>query len=266
MNLMKLRNNLTIILILVGMIISARADSTALHNYNDDPNLSLAMEYDIGETTHRSKANRELAEKYYLEYLKKDIPSFQKARIYIRLGVLYSVGSDPKRGIKPDYEKAQKYLEKALEFEPERIDPVTIMARTLLASLPIIPAEERIRKRLDIYGWLCSLDDSKYEELWLPLEPNQEQILRGSFKQLQNLVPSLKRCEAKNIVSSASSKPNREELLLMIIQRFPNEEIADMARQKLKLPADKVADEALASLDGEFDAAKITDNNVQENL
>ncbi len=221
--------------------------SLALHNYDQDPNLAAAIHYDRGMTTDRSKANRELAEKYYLEYLKKDIPSFQKARVYMRLGALY-VESDPEKRILPDFAKGEVYLQKVLQSEPERIDTVTIRVRTLLASLRSHSPEDNLRRSLDVYEWLLSLNDEKFQKLWLPLEPGQEAILPVTLASLRNSVPGITHVIAANAVGSAAPMPDREAKLGGIIQRFPNTPIADMAREQLQAPLDKVADEAARNL------------------
>jgi hypothetical protein len=248
MNVIKLRYTLPIVFICMELTPFLRADSLALRNYDKDPNLAKAMEYDITETTDPIMANREKAEKYYLEYLKRDLPSFQKARIYFKLGNLYTVASDPRQGIKPDYEKGQTYLGKVLEFEPERIDLVTIGARTLMSSSPIIPNAERIKKRLETYKWLSSIDENMIKQKWLPLRPDQNEVFPLNLQQLKNLVPGLKHSEALNIINSAQFQSNKEEVLLGIIKQFPGDEIADLAREQIKLPADKAAEDILKYL------------------
>jgi hypothetical protein len=240
------RNSAALLLFSVALTSPALA-SLALHNYDGDPNLAAAMQYDRGETNDRSKANTELAEKYYLEYLKKDIPSFQKARVYMRLGALY-VESDPKHGIVPDLAKGDKYLQKVLELEPERIDTVTIRARALLASLRFRSPEENLRRRLDVYEWLLSLNDEKFQKLWLPLEPGQKAILPITLTRLQNSVPSVKQVIAANAVASTAYMPDREAKLGEIIRRFPGTLIAGMAQEQLNAPLDKVADEVARDL------------------
>lgn len=243
----KYRKNPAICLIILVLTSSSIA-SLAIRNYDNDPDLAAALEYDRGETTDESKADRELAEKYYLEYLKKDIPSFQKARVYLRLGSLYTVGSDPRNGIMPDREKGHKYLEKVLQLEPERIDSATIRARTLFASSPLFSIEEGLQKHLDVYEWLSSLNEEKFQKIWLPLEPDQKAILPITLKRLQNHVPHVKHTMAVNSVALANHMPDREARFAEIIGRFPDTEIADLARQKLNSQLEEVADEAAMSL------------------
>ena len=64
-------HNSTVLLLFSVALTSPALASLVLHNYDGDPNLAAAMQYDWGETNDRSKADRGLAEKYYLEYLKK---------------------------------------------------------------------------------------------------------------------------------------------------------------------------------------------------
>ena len=220
--------------LIVLVLTSSSVAGLAIRNYDNDPDLARALRFGRAGTSNKSKTERELAEKNYLEYLKKDIPSFQKARVYFMLGNLYTVGSDPRNGIMPDNEKGDRYLEKVLQLEPERIDSATIRARTLLASSPILSREERLQKRLDVYEWLSSLDEEKFQKFWLPLEPEQQAILPITLKSLQNYVPKVKHAQAVNSVASAAHMPDREARLAEIIGRFPDTEIADMARDLLK--------------------------------
>jgi hypothetical protein len=266
MNKMSFEIKLAMMLFCLGGAFPALGDSLAIYNYDKDSTLSLAMECDSGETTDRSKIDRAKAEAHYLEYLSKNIPSFQAARVNLRLGALYTVESDPRGGIMPDYEKGQKYLEKVLELEPERIDLTTIRARTLLASSPIFSEEDRIRKRLDLYEWLSSLDNTKYHKLWLPLKPDEDAIRPIVLKKLQGLVPKLKVVEAMNIVSSVSSSSNREVLLTKIINRFPGEKISELARQEIDSQGDDLSDKVITWLDGARDSSNTTKPNTQDKL
>lgn len=236
------------IFLIVLVLTSSSIASLAIRNYDNDPDLAAALEYDSAEAPDRSKVDRELAEKYYLKYLKKDIPSFQKARVYLLLGSLYTVGSDPRKGIMPDNEKGDMYLAKVLELEPERIDTATIRARTLLASSPLFSREEGLQKHLDVYEWLSSLNEEKFQKLWLPLEPDQKAVLPITLKSLQNYVPNVKHSQAVNSVDLATYMPDREARLAEIIGRFPDTEIADIARKKLNSKLEEVADEAAMNL------------------
>lgn len=226
-----------VLFLVVLFLTSSSIASLAIRNYDNDPDLAAALEHDSAEAIDRSKVDRELAEKYYLEYLKKDVPSFQKARVYLLLGSLFTVGSDPKNGIMPDREKGHMYLAKVLELEPERIDSATIRARTLLASSPLFSREEALQKHLDVYEWLSSLNEEKFHKLWLPLEPDQQAILPITLKRLQNYVPNVKHTTAVNTFALVAWMPDHEARLAEIIERFPDKEIADMARdlQKFQL-------------------------------
>lgn len=222
----KYHKNLTLFLVVLFLTSSSVA-SLDIRNYDNDPDLAAALTNRI-KTPHKTKMVR-WREKYYLEYLKKDIPSFQKARVYLRLGSLFTVESNPKNGIMPDNKKGDRYLEKVLEVEPERIDTATIRARTLLASSPMLSRKESFQKRLDVYEWLSSLTEEKCKKLWLPLEPDQEAILPITFKRLQNYVPKVKHVQAVNALALAVWMPDYEARLKEIIERFPGKEIAHMA-------------------------------------
>lgn len=98
-------------------------------NYENDPNLTRALEYCLeANPGNYEKGNRELSEKYFLAYLEVAEDSFQKARIYDYLGAMYAVAINPKLNEKPDYEKATYYYQKVLELEPVRIAYPTIRA------------------------------------------------------------------------------------------------------------------------------------------
>jgi hypothetical protein len=233
--------------------------SLAILNYDRDPDLAAALEYDRGETTDPSKADRDLAEQYYLKYLEKDLPSFQKARVYQRLGGLFTVESDPPRGIMPDREKGAGYLAKALELEPNRIDMATIRARTLLASSGLLSREEYLRKGLDLYDWLLSVDDARLRTLWLPIEPNQTAIHPTALQSLQNTVPMARHTTAVNAIDAAAHMPDREARLAAIIQRFPKTEIADLAQRRLDTQLEELADRAVRHV--ESSSSTLPDSN-----
>ena len=220
--------------LIVLVLTSSSVAGLAIRNYDNDPDLARALRFGRAGTSNKSKTERELAEKNYLEYLKKDIPSFQKARVYFMLGNLYTVGSDPRNGIMPDNEKGDRYLEKVLQLEPERIDPVTMRARTLSSISPKLSREENLKNILDVYEWLCSLTEEKCMRLWLPLEPDQKAILPITLKQLKNFVPNTRHTTAVNTLDIVIMMPDQEARLKEIIERFPGKKIAHMARDLLK--------------------------------
>jgi len=215
------------------------------------------MGYDRSETMEPAKANRELAEKYYLEYLKRDLPSFQQARVYQRLGGMFTVESDPKRGILPDYEKGTRYLQKVLELEPNRVDMTTIRARTLLASSGELSTQEYVRRGLDLYEWLLSLNDEKLQTQWLPLDPNQTAIPPMELESLRKGIPSIRHVAAINTTGTAAHMPDREAQFAAMIRRFPGTEMADMAQEHLKKLLGQAADAVMKDL--ESSTSKTTD-------
>jgi hypothetical protein len=117
-----------------------------------------------------------------------------------------------------------------------------------LASSPLFSREEGFQKHLDVYEWLSSLNEEKFQKLWLPLEPDQKAVLPITLKSLKNYVPKVKHSKAVNSVDLATYLPDREARLAEIIGRFPDTEIADIARQKLNSYLEEVSDEAAMSL------------------
>jgi tetratricopeptide (TPR) repeat protein len=225
------------------------ATSYNFKNYDNDPILEKAWEYDREHAPDKTKADRDKAVEYYLKYLERDdLPTFQQAKVYVQMAVQYTTLSSPKEGIMPDPQKAKAYLEKALELEPERIGGTTIRARTLLSSLPVWTDKEKFEKRMEVYGWLLSLNEKKIEKMALPVSPGETEL--SDLRRLANLnlIKSVKKTTAINTVDIARSMPDREIWLMKIIEAFPDAEIAEMAKQELSVPADKVSDAALESL------------------
>jgi len=180
--------------------------------------------------------------------LEKDIPSFQRAKVYCQLGVMYTTTASRERGEDRDYKKAQKYFEKVLELEPERVGGATIRARTMLCSLPSFSRTEKIDRGLEVYEWICSLEEEKIRALWLPNRPGDTEMPDLNMKAMRNLVPSINKMVGKNTVERVTHMPNASILLGDIIKRFPNEAIAQYAHQKLEEAVTKVADETLDTL------------------
>jgi tetratricopeptide (TPR) repeat protein len=220
----------------------------SFQNYDNDPDLARALQHDPEYTPDPNKESRAEAEKYYMAYLEKDIPSFQRAKVYCQLGVMYTTTANPERGEQRDREKAEKYFQKVLELEPERIGRATIRARTMLSSLHSLPKAEKLSRALKYYEWLSSLDDEKIRSKWLPSAPGETQISSSRMRALRNSVTAAGRTLAKNTVSRAASMPNADILLAEIINRFPDRQIAEFARQKLNTRVDKLANETLDML------------------
>lgn len=206
--------------------------SLALMNYDNDPNMAKAMEYDLAFCDY-NQADRVKAEKYYLKYLKDVNESFQKVRVYDHIGALYATGFDMRKGERADYDKARYYFRKVLELEPERIAYPTIRARTMLASMEGQTAE-RVKARLDVYEWLLPIDEEKIEKNWLPLYPGnnsptplQKKKSVGLWKGLlSSTVPT-------NIMAGIRALPESEgrQYLLEISERFAGTELDKVARQ-----------------------------------
>jgi tetratricopeptide (TPR) repeat protein len=215
----------------------SRADggSLSLQNYNNDPNLAKAIEYDLEQNgADYEKADRAKAEHYYLAYLKDVNESFQRARVYASVGALYAVAVNHRIGEKPDYDKARMYFQKVLELEPQRIASPTIRARTMLASMKQSrPA--RIKARMDVYEWVRSINEEKIRELWLPLTPDDDGPTDLLMLSTGNLLSAIRSPLKTNIMAGIKSLPPQEaeQYLLEIIERFPGSELDTLAREKL---------------------------------
>jgi len=221
------------IVVALGLFCYCAFGSLTLKNYDNDPNLARGMEYDLGESgVDYDKADRAKVEKYYLEYLKNVQESFQKARVYARLGVLYATGFDVRKGEKADYDKARIYFKKALELEPERIDYTTIQARSMLASMHE-SGSDRVNARMEVYEWLKSINEEKINQLWLPQTPGEqhpnERLILHSKKLVANLPSSLE----TNIMGGIKHLPEAEaqQYLLEIVDRFAGTDLEKLARK-----------------------------------
>lgn len=206
--------------------------SLSLKNYDNDPNMAKAMEYDLGEHPgDYDKADRAKAEKYYLEYLKNVKESFQKARVYARLGALYATGFDVRKGEKPDYDKGRFYFRKALELEPERIDRSTIKARTMLASMEEA-GRIRVKARMDVYEWLLPIDEEKIRKEWLPLTPDNNSPTPLQMKKL-DVRHRIQSSMETNMLSEIKHLPDveAEEFMLDIVDRFAGSNLDKLARK-----------------------------------
>ena len=159
---MEAKKSIGLISIISAVLVSQLfAQGWSFQNYDNDPDLAKALQHDPEYAADPNKESRAEAEKYYMAYLKKDIPSFQRAKVYCQLGVMYTTTASRERGEERDRAKAEKYFRKVLELEPERIGSATIRARTMLSSLHGLPKGEKISRGLEYYEWLSSLDDDK---------------------------------------------------------------------------------------------------------
>ena len=211
----------------------ACGDSLSLRNYDNDPILAKAIEYDLEQNgADYEKADRAKAEQYYLAYVESANDPFQKARVYASLGALYAVAINERLGEKPDYEKARMYFKKVLELEPERIAYPTIRARTMRASMQE-SGSARVMARMDVYEWVRSIDEDKMRQLWLPLTPTDDGPKDLVLRSTRNLQASLKSTLQTNIMGGIKYLPDKEAkaFLLEITDRFAGSELDRLARQ-----------------------------------
>ncbi|MBN1817791.1 MAG: hypothetical protein JW828_10550 [Sedimentisphaerales bacterium] len=211
-------------------------------NFRNDPDLAKAMEYDYELTHDRQKANRNLAEKYYLAYLERENESFQRARVYLHMGVLYLTAFSPEQGESPDWEKGQDYLQKALKEEPDRISRETLRTRTMLAS-SYEAKVDRLKARIENYDFFLSLNEGQIRSQWLPytLQENTTGPNEKDFQLVVKRLTPLANTTAMNMVSDARNMPasQRKDWLHRIVDRFPNTEAATLAQKEL----DKLSDQ-----------------------
>jgi len=202
-----------------------------LRNYENDPILAKAMEYDIemngGDLT---KANRAMAEKYYLEYLKRPRESFQLARVYCQIGALYAVAVNERLGETPDYDKAAEYGRKALEAEPERLDICMIRARTLLLALNR-PGIGRTWVAVDNYGFLKSVDANAVRARWLPRRPGDTPT-QDNIQSVVNLAGGIAKLTEDTIdrVPKNYEDSEVEAVMQEILKRYSGTRLAEKAQ------------------------------------
>ena len=226
----------TILVTLGCFCYCACGDSLSLRNYENDPNMAKAMEYDLGENPgDYDKADRVMAEKYYLAYLENVTEPFQRARVYDHLGALYATGSNPRKGEKSDYDKARYYFRKVLELEPHRIDWPTMRARTMLASMEQ-STEARVRARLGAYEWIASIDEGKIRTQWLPLTPDNNVPTELQMAKISGVHKSLISTVQTNIMGGIKHLPDAEaeQYLLDIVHRFAGSKLDKLSREKLE--------------------------------
>ncbi len=227
-----------------------------LINYENDPDLEIAMEYDSEYNGgDHANASQPLAEEYYLKYLEKCTESSQRAKVYCQLGVLYATNWHAEYGEKPDYEKCVMYMKKALEEEPVRIGKETNRARSFLVT-PLASREERMNLRMEYYDWILktkniidSADPSS--EIWLPDIPGQP-ISDLTLTSFLDLFEGVSIAAAGNLVECASSFSDpidQIQNLQKIIDRFPNTEAATEAASRLSELKEMMQKNTAAALD-----------------
>ena len=201
----------------------------ALRNYNNNPDLAKAMEFDLemngGDI---KKADRSKAEFHYLRYLEEiqdPNESFQRARVYCQLGAMYAVSFNREKDEEMDIDKAREYYKKVLDNEPSRIDRPTIMARmAFIGSEDPKSMMVRIKDRVEFFKWIASFDDNKIRKLLLPLTTNPKDQSAHTTTQMigiKNAIESLKEVEISNSIGDALAMEVPEEGLLYIMEHLP---------------------------------------------
>jgi hypothetical protein len=247
-------------------------------NYDDNPNLKKAMEYDLTMSnniflksdgsfdkelynSYVKNADRELAEKYYLAYLEDVNEPFQRARVYAKLGALY-VGRVSRHVTSPDEidkEKGLQYYQKAFAEAPEAISVASINIRAEVATLPDI--YEAFNAQKDYYEWLVSINKQKIIDNWLPLRPGNVKPSESAVDNLLYVVDSVKETEAYGIADRALTlgriDMQREGgvgmefdpvYLIDIIKRFPGTKASEYAKKYVHTLKDKIINEQLEEL------------------
>lgn len=250
-----------------------------IQNPQNDPDLELAMKYDyLGKSMlERQNTSRELAEKHYLKYLERATDSQQKARIYFKLGYMFSTGTRKDKGEAPDHKKAIKYFEEVLKEQPNGISRETLFARTHMASLGN-DVDDRFRQQIDIYKYLRQLDAKVIQKnimvadlpserkvatreisrkagenggeviIGVTVESDPEVLKKERVRNLTELAKAVTESERTNTLFSALSSTAPKKNLELLIQAFPQDPIAELASEKLRELKEKlVADAAEAS-------------------
>jgi hypothetical protein len=198
--------------------------------FADDPDFARALRFDLemghGRKEEKEIADRDKAVEFYLKYLEKDgIPAYQRARVYVQLGIQFTTLSNPRKGQERDEERARRYFERAIELDPERISRSMIRARTLLGSLGGKTREESFGMWMETYDWLLSLDEAAFEKRAFPVRQRST---------IRNLIEAVKGSTAANAVSSASSLPDGEARLRKLIEDYSGTPIVEKARKQLQ--------------------------------
>jgi len=181
-----------------------------LVNYEDDPDLKAAMQYDSEYNGgDRDLASQSLAEQHYLRYLQRCREPSQRAKVYVQLGVLFATNWHGDKGEQPDYEKSVEYMKKALEEEPERVGSETIRARCFLLT-PLHTRQEAMELRCQNYEWLlgvqAALGGEAKPEILLPDVPG-EPLAAHRIGALKSLAVNVVSSEGYNLASTADSFP-----------------------------------------------------------
>ena len=225
-------------------------------NYSNDANLQKAFEYDLTmDETHLNqeeydslakRVSQKLAEEHYLAYLEDVNDSFQRSRVYVKLGNLFGGAVDQKvilTGV-IDNNKANNYYRKALIEEPNRIGIPTLAARAGLTSATE-SLENQFYLCMDYYQWLLSIDKKTLNKNWLPFTPNSGEPSEKTIEEMIELIEGVKETTALNLAYDARHRlTNNSELfdgglfemkyLIEIIERFPQTKAAELAGTELE--------------------------------
>lgn len=131
-------------------------------NYDQSKHLEKAQEM-TSAPAWKVPFDRDKAIAAYLAFVKEYPKSINVSKVYAVVGIMYLSYHDEKRGIKPDLALAEKYLNAAIEADPEFICQETVYARTNLASMPD-DLETRMRKRIEVYKWMKNIPQKWYED------------------------------------------------------------------------------------------------------
>lgn len=198
-------------------------------NYDDDPDLALAMQCDP-EMNHvdLDAANREVAEEKYLEYLKRsDLPGWQRARVYTQLGTLFSTNLNPRRNEKPDRGKAQQYFAAAVAAAPDLSGVPMLRAHSGLGASG--SRQVRMQACLEALRWGMSIARRGVRETWLPRFPGDVPS-EPDVAQVRKVLDEWMWVESKNLVSGARRDP---ETLQRIVRKLPGSLAATEALELL---------------------------------
>jgi len=220
-----------------------------LVNYQNDPDLALAMQHDYElNGGDRLVGNQKTAEKHYLAFLAKAEDSAQRTRVYVQLGVLFSTSYDRRKGEKPDWVKARRYFRSALKEEPERYSRAMIRAR-LGQCTPDVPAEGRLRTRIETYKWLQKVASGDLEKVLIPATPAAQPVRPGELRGMQSLLRNVMLAEDTNIIAEAAHTKNPWHGLKQVVDLLPGTPAAERAQHLLKQPQMELFEERISTID-----------------
>lgn len=224
----------------IGWAIAESRASDLLINYENDPDLAAAMEWDSEcNGGDRTISSQQLAEKHYLAYLQRAKDADQIAFVYVQLGVLFNTNWHKEAGEKPDYAKARRYFTEALKVAPDRIGIPMIRARLGMVT-PLQSAEERLEIRLEVYKWLESIDETSAKAHWFRSHPD-EVPTDNDVRTMMGVLKNVRLSESDNILSGARAMKNPLQALQKVIDAFPGTELSEAANAKRQALLGKAA-------------------------